>query len=125
MANLDHKVAIITGGSRGIGAAIAKRLAEDGARVAITYAKDASAASAVVKTIESAGGKAVAFQADATIGREERRRNGCFSFRPTRRAGEQRRNGHPEEVRGNRAGRDGSHDQHQHSWPINTPHKQR
>jgi 3-oxoacyl-[acyl-carrier protein] reductase len=66
MSKLAKKVALITGGSRGIGAAIAKRLAADGASVAITYAKDASAASAVVKTIELDGGKAVAIQADAT-----------------------------------------------------------
>src|SRR5207248_2595610 len=46
-------------------AAIARRLAADGASVAITYAKDASAASAVVKAIERDGGKAVAIQADA------------------------------------------------------------
>jgi 3-oxoacyl-[acyl-carrier protein] reductase len=65
MSKLNEKVALITGGSRGIGAAIAKRLAADGARVAITYAKEASAASAVVKVIELSGGKAVAIQADA------------------------------------------------------------
>jgi 3-oxoacyl-[acyl-carrier protein] reductase len=65
MTELAEKVALVTGGSRGIGAAIAKRLAADGASVAITYAKDASAASAVVKAIEDGGGKAIAIQADA------------------------------------------------------------
>jgi 3-oxoacyl-[acyl-carrier protein] reductase len=65
MSKLTNKVALVTGGSRGIGRAIAKRLAADGASVAITYAKDAKAASALVKAIELDGGKAVAIQADA------------------------------------------------------------
>ena len=62
---LEGKIALVTGGSRAIGAAIAKRLASDGASVAITYAKDADAASSVVKAIEQAGGKAIAIQANA------------------------------------------------------------
>jgi 3-oxoacyl-[acyl-carrier protein] reductase len=65
MNKLEGKIAIITGGSRGIGAAIAKRLAADGANVAITYTKGADAAALVVKEIERAGRKALAIQADA------------------------------------------------------------
>jgi 3-oxoacyl-[acyl-carrier protein] reductase len=66
MTNLEGKVAFVTGGSRGIGAAIAQRLASDGATVAFSYAKDAQSASVVVKAIELIGGKALAIQADAT-----------------------------------------------------------
>src|ERR1700688_1159206 len=65
MSQLTEKVALVTGGSRGIGAAITKRLAADGASGAFTYAKDSSAAAAVVKAIERNGGKALAIQADA------------------------------------------------------------
>jgi 3-oxoacyl-[acyl-carrier protein] reductase len=66
MANLTNKTALVTGGSRGIGSAIARRLATEGASVAITYTKGADAAVSVVKEIERAGGKAMAIQADAT-----------------------------------------------------------
>ena len=62
---LTGKVAVVTGGSRGIGAAITKRLAADGASVALTYTKGADAAASVVKEIEDRGGKAIAIQADA------------------------------------------------------------
>ncbi|MEM1056294.1 MAG: 3-oxoacyl-ACP reductase family protein [Bacteroidota bacterium] len=66
MSTLSNRVALITGGSRGIGAATAKRLASDGATVAISYNASPDRAEAVVAEIREAGGTAEAFQADAS-----------------------------------------------------------
>jgi 3-oxoacyl-[acyl-carrier protein] reductase len=66
MGHLDGKAAIVTGGSRGIGAAIAKRLAADGANVAITYARAADHAHKVVDDLRKLGVQALAVQAEAT-----------------------------------------------------------
>jgi 3-oxoacyl-[acyl-carrier protein] reductase len=64
--SLDKKVALITGGSRGIGRAIALEFAIRGAAVVVNYNKSPEAAEEVVKQIQSAGGKAAAFQADVS-----------------------------------------------------------
>src|SRR5215813_7164620 len=65
MATLTGKSALVTGASRGIGAAIAKRLAKEGAEVAITYSSSPERAQQIVEEITKAGGKAVAIKADA------------------------------------------------------------
>ncbi|MGE8495923.1 MAG: 3-oxoacyl-ACP reductase family protein [Pseudomonas sp.] len=62
---LTDSVALIQGGSRGIGAAIAQRLAREGAAVAITYVSSPDKAADVVRAIEAAGGRALAIQADS------------------------------------------------------------
>ncbi|MEU9042634.1 MULTISPECIES: 3-oxoacyl-ACP reductase family protein [unclassified Kitasatospora] len=66
MSDLTGKVALVTGGSRGIGAAIAKRLADAGAAVALTYVQAEDKAREVAKQIEADGGRALVIQADLT-----------------------------------------------------------
>jgi 3-oxoacyl-[acyl-carrier protein] reductase len=68
MAQLSGKVALVTGGSRGIGAATAKRLAAEGAKVGVNYNQSRSAADQVVNEIMAHGGEAVAIQADVGSG---------------------------------------------------------
>ena len=65
LARFTDKVALVTGGSRGIGEAIVRRLAAEGAAVAFTYSASADKAQALVGQIQSQGGTALAIQADS------------------------------------------------------------
>jgi 3-oxoacyl-[acyl-carrier protein] reductase len=65
MASLTGKAALVTGGSRGIGAAIVLRLASEGASVAFTYSASSEQANSLVEQIAKAGGKAIAIKSDA------------------------------------------------------------
>jgi 3-oxoacyl-[acyl-carrier protein] reductase len=73
MAKLAGKVAVVTGASKGIGAAIARRFGAEGAKVVVNYASDKAGADAVVRDIEAAGSKAVAVQANVGDGKEVER----------------------------------------------------
>lgn len=66
MAKLTGKVAVVTGASKGIGAAIAKALAEEGAAVVVNYASSKAGADAVVQAIAAAGGRSIAVQGDVS-----------------------------------------------------------
>ncbi|MCS7070531.1 MAG: SDR family NAD(P)-dependent oxidoreductase, partial [Anaerolinea sp.] len=66
MSSLTDKIAVVTGGSRGIGRAIALELAKRGATVIVNYQKNADAANEVVSQIQSTGGTALALQADVS-----------------------------------------------------------
>jgi 3-oxoacyl-[acyl-carrier protein] reductase len=71
--HLEGKVAIVTGASRGIGRSIALRLAESGAHVVVNYRSRQEDADAVVRTIESHGGKGLAVQADVSVSTDAQR----------------------------------------------------
>lgn len=73
MKKMNDKVAIVTGGSRGIGRAIVERLAADGFKIALCYVSDTNAANEAVQEVESKGGTAIAVQCDVSNHQDVRR----------------------------------------------------
>lgn len=73
MERLNGKAAVVTGGSRGIGRAVAARLAAEGAAVAVNYRADGQSADSLVKEVTASGGRAVAIQADVSDPEQTRR----------------------------------------------------
>jgi len=73
MSKLQGKVAVVTGASKGIGAAIAQKLASEGASVVVNYASDKKGAERVVAAIEKTGSKAIAVQANVAITNDVKR----------------------------------------------------
>ena len=99
--SLSTKVALVTGGSRGIGAAIVRRLAADGAAVAFTYSSSEHKAKAIVAELEAAGGRALAIRADSADAKavQDAVALTAADLRRSRHSRQQCRDSHPQPAR--------------------------
>ena len=120
MSNLEHKVALVTGASKGIGAGIAKDLAAAGAAIAVNYATDQAGAEAVVEEIRSLNSRAVAIQADVSKSTDVSRLlvEVKKTFGRARYSGEQCRRVSTNAAGGTDGRRDSSGIQHQCPGPV-------